>query len=196
VDEIVHVTSVYLVSTSRVNVFEDIIVLASLLVPSTDIYPVEFNVLTSGVNVDVYVAPLSYVVLVPKVPPLIRIIESSNFVVAGLIENVIVAVSPAANVVLSEDMVHVTSETFVFIERLSDDVVNVVVASLLVPDTVIDPVVVVNAFGVKVAVYVNPLSVLSTVVKVPSEGVIVIKELLNLVVGGLIVNVIVEVWPA
>ena len=68
---------------------------------------------------------------------------------------------------------------------------KVVVASLLVPDTEIDPVVVVFAVGVKVAVYVEPLLVVATVDKVPPTRVI--KELLNLVVAVLIANVIVAV---
>jgi hypothetical protein len=89
----------------------------------------------------------------------------------------------------------VTYVLLVIIERLSAVDEKLVVESLLVPDTKMVPLPDVFILGVKVAVYVDPLMSLATVDKLPPSRV-VIKELLNLVVAVLIVNVIVAVCPA
>jgi hypothetical protein len=149
-DEIVQVTSSSLVSIRRPTEYEVIVVVSSLLVPDTDMYPNALNESTSGVNVAIYLAPLSSLVIVPNVPPLIIIIESSNFVVGGLIENVIVAVSPISNSVFVDVIVHVTAVTRVSIVIVRVLEVNVVVP--FVPDMDITPDVVEFVFGVNLAV--------------------------------------------
>jgi hypothetical protein len=115
-------------------------------------YPDVFKVESFGVNLAVYVDPLFDDETVPNVPPLIVTNVLSKVVVDGLIVNVIVAVSPGPNVVLLDETVQVTAVTRVFIVKLIDVEENVVVASLLVPDTEIEPVVLVDAVGVNVAV--------------------------------------------
>jgi len=153
-DEIVHVISSILVSIFILNVFEVIVVVRSLLVPDTDMYPVGLYVLMSGVNVAVYLAPLFSLVIVPNVPPLIIIIVSSNFVVAGLIENVIVAVSPISKSVFVDVIVHVTAVTRVSIVIVRVFDVNVV--EPLIPDIDIAPATFEFVLGVNVAVYLVP----------------------------------------
>jgi hypothetical protein len=115
-------------------------------------------------------------------------------VVAVLIENVTVAVSPGVNVVIVESIVHVISITTVLIVRSSvSEEENVVVPSLVVPDTEIEPDVLVDADGVKIAVYVDPLFDVVIVDRLPPTTLI--NELLKTVVGVLIVNVTVAVCP-
>jgi hypothetical protein len=163
-DEIVHVISSNVVSILILNVFEEIVVVRSLLVPDTDMYPVGLYELTSGVNVAVYIAPLFTVVIVPNVPPLIIIIDSSNFVVAGIIENVIVAVSPISNSVFVDSIVHVTAVTRVSI--VIDLVFEVNVVEPLVPDIDIAPATFEFVLGVNVEVYLVP-DVAAKLVSVP-----------------------------
>jgi hypothetical protein len=90
------------------------------------------------VKVAVYVDPPSSESTVDKVPPSTVINELLNLVVGVLIVKVTVAVCPGINVVLDDSIVHVTSVTSVssvFISRSSWVEENVVVASLVVPDT-------------------------------------------------------------
>jgi hypothetical protein len=169
------------------------VVVASLLVPDTEIKPYWLT-LDVGVKVAVYVDPLSNLDTVDKEPPVTLISELLNLVVAVLIENVTVAVCPGVNVVIVESIVHVISITTVLIVRSSvSEEENVVVPSLVVPDTEIEPDVLVDAVGVKIAVYVDPLFDVVTFDRLPPTTLI--NELLKTVVGVLIVNVTVAVCP-
>jgi hypothetical protein len=118
------------------------------------------------VYVAVYVLLLVFAVtlIVPIVPLLIVRLDDANDETELLIVKVIVAVLFADKLVLPDEMV--TYVLLVIIERLSDLDGKLVVESLLVPDTEIDPLAVVDTDGVKVAVYVT-LSVVVGVDKVP-----------------------------
>jgi hypothetical protein len=87
------------------------------------------------VKVAVYVDPPSSESTVDKLPPTTVINELLNLVVGVLILKVTVAVCPGINVVLDDSIVQVTSVSSVFISRSSWVEENVVVASLVVPDT-------------------------------------------------------------
>jgi uncharacterized protein YlaN (UPF0358 family) len=91
------------------------------------------------VNVAVYVDPLLVVVTVDKDPPVTLISELLKLVVAVFIENVTVAICPGVKDVLVEEIVHIIAVTTVFMVRLTVLEENDVVASLLVPDTDIEP---------------------------------------------------------
>jgi hypothetical protein len=118
----------------------------------------ELDIFSFGVNVAVYVAPSSSVVIVPNVPPLTSTSELSNTIVDGFIENVIMEVSPEVNTVLLDEIVHVTSSSVVSILILNVFEVIEVVRSLLVPDTDMYPVGLYElTSGVNVAVYFAPL---------------------------------------
>ena len=144
-----------------------------------------------GVNVAVYVLPLP--LIVPNVPPYNSITDDVNDEVGVSIVNVIIDVWFAYKTVDEAVIVHVTAVTTVLIERPTVLEENVVVASLLVPDTEIEPLIVLFSVGVKVAVYVDPLFDVVTFDRLPPTTVI--NELLKSVVDVLIANVTVAVCP-
>ncbi len=88
----------------------------SLLVPDTDMEPVVFTPLF-GVNVAVYVVPLSLVDGFESIPPVILILDKVNFVVDDLILKVTVDVSPTPKLLRVDVISHTTDETRVLIER-------------------------------------------------------------------------------
>jgi hypothetical protein len=151
--------------------------------------------IVAPVNVDGEVYLAVYEVALPLggviVPLVIVRLDDANDETELLIVKVISAFLLANILVLADEMV--TYVLLVIIERLSAVDEKLVLESLLVPDTKIDPVVVVDTDGVKVAVYVS-LSVVVGVDKVPPLKSM--TELLNLVVAVLILNVIVAVCPA
>ena len=114
------------------------IVLASLVVPDTEIEP-DVLVDAVGVKIAVYVDPLFDVVTFDRLPPTTVINELLKSVVAVLIANVTVAVCPGVNDVRVEVIVQPTVVTSVFIVRSTVLEANVVVPSLDVPDTEIEP---------------------------------------------------------
>jgi len=130
--------------------------------------------------------------IVPNVPPYNSITDDVKDVVGVSIVKVIIDVWFAYRTVDEAEIVQVTVVASVFIVRVGElVVVNIVLASLVVPDTEIEPDVLVDAVGVKVAVYVDPLFDVVTFDKLPPTTVI--NELLNSVVAVLIVNVTIAV---
>ena len=186
VDEIVQTTLVEVdVAIERLNVLELNVV--DPVVPDTIIDPLVV-VFAVGVNLAVYVVPLP--LMVPNTPPVTVTRDDEKLVVELFIVKVIVAVCPLENVVLDDEIAQTTLvEVDVAIERLNVLELNVV--DPVVPDTIMDPLVVVFAVGVNVAVYVVPLPLM--VPNVPPLTVTRDDE--KLVVELFIVKVIVAVCP-
>ena len=88
----------------------------SLLLPDTYMEPVVFTPLV-GVNVAVYVVPLSLVDGFESIPPVILILDEVNFVVWVFILKVTVDVSPTIKLVRVDVIAQTIDETRVLIER-------------------------------------------------------------------------------